>query len=587
MGALQQCCFEDRIRKKGIIRLINNNNIIDNTTNLLRNYQKNKKKPKNKQKEETKNNNSYTPPKGENPEVGIILNNETSIKIPENQNINENDDIHSSYTYNKIIRKRKNKSCSMDCSKSTVRSNTFNFKKKNGKTDDNEKIYHKKDFMKGNFMGQGRYGKIYSGLNELTGELVIIKVYHNITESQKNKIINNIDNLYKLNHKNIIKAIPLQDKYICSENEEFSIIYESVNSKNVKELIKNVGSLDEKIIQAYIKQLLEGLKYLHANKVYHKNLKPNNILVDIDGTIKISDCLVDNLILGEDLDIYNNLLSSDKIEFYIPPFFIQSINQYKEQKYSNNEYENKDKNNFNDWQSYDLWFLGCLMIEVSSRKKPWSHYKFKNNSEFIEFLGSINLVPTIPQKLSCQCQELIKILFNYSMTKQEDIYDIIFNLDFFKMDPNDFTYNILNNNINDLRSSLNDTLCNICQSEDSNVNLSHIALNESENGSQFGQVLENHKVVNILNNNNNASFSVSCTVEENSLSFSQSFLNNKLSQTINNKLNQSIISKGKSINNININKFKNAMPEVEEAQIEQSPDPIKNDEEKNFNFTKQ
>jgi hypothetical protein len=71
------------------------------------------------------------------------------------------------------------------------------------------------------------------------------------------------------------------------------------------------------------------------------------------------------------------------------------------------------------------------------------------------------------------------------------------------------------------------------------------------------------------------------------LSQSQTIINNKLRESLNNKLNQSGISRGKNLNNININTPKNMMPKVEEAQIEQSPDPVKDDDRKNFNFSKQ
>ena len=161
-----------------------------------------------------------------------------------------------------------------------------------------------------------------------------------------------------------------------------------------------------------------------------------------------------------------------------------------------------------------------------------------------------------------------------------NIYDIIFNLDFFKLDINDFSYNNnLTNKINDLKSSKNDIQTNSIQNDDSS----------NESGLQLGKILANNKVVNLLNNNNDASFSVSCTVEDNNLSLSQSqsMMNNRLKESINNKLNQSGLSKNKNLNNININNIKNIMPKVEEAQVEQSPDPVKEDEGKNFNFSKQ
>jgi serine/threonine protein kinase len=88
-----------------------------------------------------------------------------------------------------------------------------------------------------------------------------MKIYNNLSNMKKQLIIKNLDNLYKLNHKNIIKSIPLSDIDINEENEDFILIYEYFNSKNIEDMINNFGSLDEKIIQIYIKQLLEGLKY--------------------------------------------------------------------------------------------------------------------------------------------------------------------------------------------------------------------------------------------------------------------------------------------------------------------------------------
>ena len=604
MGGIQQCCFEEKKynRKYGLRRLTNSK-VIDNTSLVLKNYQKNKKKSPRKK---INKNNSDIQLTELMTESNIISNKETQNNNHKNKK-EYLDGIQNTYTFNKFKKKNKNKSSSVDISNPIIRKKTYDINDESSHFSKNSSEYRKKKFLKGELVGEGRYGKVYGGLNISNGEIITIKTYNKISDAQKNKIIKNLQKLYNLSHKNIIKAISVSDEDIYDENGQLSIIYESINSKNVEELIKKFGSLDEKIIQKYIKQLLEGLKYLHDNKIYHKNLKPSNILVDNDGTIKLSDCLVDNLILGNAKEIYNNLIKSDKIDYYIPPFFIQSIYEYKNQNnksiMSNDNIsetsDNKNKVIFNDWQSYDLWHLGCIIIEVASQKKPWSHYKISDNKEFLTFLGTTHLTPTIPQKLSIQCQELIKILLNYSMTKEPDIYNTIFNLNFFKMNPINFTYNnnINNNGINEIKSSLSESQVHFMQNEDSNTSISNNF--NSESGTQLGLYLAKNKVVNILNNQNNASFSVSYTVDDNNMSFNQSFMNNKINQSFNkinqsfNKINQSInklnqtinLPKGKTINNININKLNNPMPEVEEAQIEQSPDPVKDDKENNFKFS--
>lgn len=568
MGGFQYCCFEQKkFRDKNNIIRLTNNKIVGNTPLNLKNHQKLKRGSS--EKYDNSKNNSDIELNKVTTENNFFTNKENKKKKFKNlKNIKNNED-----SFNKFKKKKKNKSTSVDCPNS--RKNALVETRENTKYND---ALGNNYFRKGTLIGEGRFGKVYSGLSN-SGNIITIKTYNKISDFKKKEIIKNLSNLYKLNHNNIIKALPLSDKNIYDEHGDLCIAYESINSKNVDEIIQNFGNLDEKIIQIYIKQLLEGLKYLHENKVYHKNLKPSNIFADSDGTIKISDCLVDSLILGSGIDIYNSLLESDKIEYYIPPFFIQAIYKYNEQNNETNEeinnMNNSSENIFDDWKSYDLWFLGCLIIEVSSRKNPWYHYNFKNNSAFFDFLANTNLSPILPKKLSSQCKELIKILLNYSLTKREDIYDIIFDLDFFKMDSNNFTYN--NTNIVDPKASLNDSQKIFFQNDGSNFSVTDNL--RSESASQLGQILANNKVVNILNSNNNASFSVSCTVDDSSISLTQSLLNNKL--------NQSQISKNKNLNNININRIQNIMPKVEEAQIEQSPDPVKNEEENNFRFPKQ
>ena len=569
---MQPCCFEDKRnnRKYGLMRLINNNK--------LKKIPKGRTKSSNKQNNKNNNNSNIQLTETKN-EYNIITNKETSKKKIPNKNRNKYDEKKDIYTVDKIKKSRKGEIPISN----HIRNNTCDSKKIK-----NNKNVEKKYFMKGELIGEGRFGKIYSGLL-YNGEIISIKIFKNLSDLQKKRIINNLETVYKLNHKNIIKAIQIDNENIINENGDLSIVYESIKLNNVQEIIEKYGSLDEKIIQQYIKQLLEGLKYLHEQKIFHKNLKPSNIIVDIDGTIKISDCLIDNLILGDEENIYNTLIKSDKIEYYIPPFFIKEINNYIAKDSVNNcsteINQNKVKNSFDDWQSYDLWHLGCLIIEVFSKKKPWSHYNFNNNSDFFEFLRTTKLIPDIPKKLSLQCNELIKLLFNYSLTKNPNIYDIILNLDFFQMNANDFTYNY-NNKISDLRFSLNDSQGIASRYDESNSIMSNNNV-LTESGKQLGKFLEQNKVVNIFNSNNNASFSVSYTVDDNNLSLSQSNTCNILNQSINNKLNQSTVSKGKNINNINIKKIKIIMPEVEEAQIEQSPDIVKNEYEKNFNFSKQ
>ena len=409
-------------------------------------------------------------------------------------------------------------------------------------------------YLKGDLIGEGRFGKVYPGLCTINAEIVTLKVYDKIPKEKKKLILENRQQIYKLEHPNIVKTILLYE-----EKEQLNGVFDCSNLNSVQELLNEYGTFDENVIQKYSMQLLQGLKYLHEQNIYHKNFTPNNILVDAEGTIKISDCFIDSIILGSAKEIYDNLLSgsNDNINYYIPPFFIQNIFYFGESMTFKIGENNDNIKIFEEWQAFDLWYMGCFLIEISSGKKPWNHYNFKDNSDFFEFLKGTHLFPTIPKKMSLEFQELVQILLNPTLTNKKNIYDIIFNLNFFTKKVTEF--NFQKNNKSMLQSSFRQSRIEK-KFEDS----SYFA----DSNVQLGQMLQNNKVKNILNNNNNASFSVS-SMEDISFSNSNISNNNNFFGSINYSKNEfKSFIEGK-INKIkSIKTIKSDMTEVKELQIE-------------------
>ena len=472
MGTTNPICYEDkkkRIKNDEKIRLLNedNNNIIKKSkTNSINISIKKSLYKKNNNK--TFNHN-------------YILETQITDENKEDSIINDN----SGKNYKILKKKKRNNSTDLD---------ELNVYNENGLS----QIKYKKGELK----GKGRFSEIYTGLCSFNLEIITIKTYNNLSIEKKQLIIKNQDTLFKLNHPNIIKTISIYNE----DNGDLNIVNDCSILKNVEQIINDFGILDEKLIQIYCKQLLEALQYLHKKKIYHKNLKLSKILVDIDGAIKISDCLINSLILGDEKEIYNTLLLSNKVEYYIPPFFIKYIiNKYYNNEDNNNE-ENKinNLNEFEYWQAYDLWHLGCIIIEVSSKRKPWSERNFKNNLELFAFLKDSNSIPIIPKSLSIECKELIEILLNPSLTNKNNIYETLFNLNFFKMNSNNFNYKKTIENITVSRIT-NNSQRQFILNEDSNFFINN---KTNDSGSKLGKVLEKNNVINILNSQNNPSFTV-------------------------------------------------------------------------------
>ena len=82
-----------------------------------------------------------------------------------------------------------------------------------------------------------------------------------------------IEILSKLNHKNIVKFYGIQNL-----NEvEISIILEYCSGGSLSKLLSTYKKLSEKIVKKYIKQILEGLEYLHAFNIIHRGILLFNI----------------------------------------------------------------------------------------------------------------------------------------------------------------------------------------------------------------------------------------------------------------------------------------------------------------------
>ena len=146
------------------------------------------------------------------------------------------------------------------------------------------------DFYKyGRLIGQGAFGKVNLGLNVLTGRVVAIKSFNKKSLDSPNnenmkKIIYETNLMRKLNHPNITKILEMfeDEKYIL-------IIMEYINGGNLFSFVKKRRKLSEKISKFLFKQIILGINHIHSQNIVHRDIKLENILIDINNNIKICD----------------------------------------------------------------------------------------------------------------------------------------------------------------------------------------------------------------------------------------------------------------------------------------------------------
>src|SRR3569833_621391 len=150
-------------------------------------------------------------------------------------------------------------------------------------------------WMKGALIGQGSFGCVYLALHAVTGELLAVKQVetpspgaNSQNDARKMSMIEalkrEISLLRDLRHPNIVQYLG------CGSSPEYlNIFLEYVPGGSVQTMLNSYGALPEPLVRSVVRQILNGLSYLHNRDIIHRDIKGANILVDNKGTIKISD----------------------------------------------------------------------------------------------------------------------------------------------------------------------------------------------------------------------------------------------------------------------------------------------------------
>ncbi len=211
-------------------------------------------------------------------------------------------------------------------------------------------------WFKGQLIGKGTYGRVYLGMNATTGEFLAVKeveVNPRAAQGDKNRmrelvaaLDQEIDTMQHLDHVNIVQ-------YLGCERKEtsISIFLEYISGGSIGSCLRKHGKFEESVVSSLTRQTLSGLAYLHREGILHRDLKADNILLDLDGTCKISDFGISKKT--------DNIYGNDKTNsmqgsvFWMAPEVIRSQGEGYSAK-------------------VDIWSLGCVVLEMFVGRRPWS-----------------------------------------------------------------------------------------------------------------------------------------------------------------------------------------------------------------------
>lgn len=246
-------------------------------------------------------------------------------------------------------------------------------------------------WIKGALIGAGSFGKVYLGMDASNGLLMAVKqvelpVGSGPNQERKKSMLSaletEIELLKNLQHENIVRYL-----YSSLDEEFLNIFLEYVPGGSVATLLSNYGAFEEPLVRNFVRQILQGLNYLHERDIIHRDIKGANILVDNKGGVKISD-------FGISKKVDDNLLGGNRLHrpslqgsvFWMAPEVVKQTGHTKKA---------------------DIWSVGCLVVEMLTGEHPWAQL---TQMQAIFKIGS-SAKPTIPSDISAEAQDFLQRTF--------------------------------------------------------------------------------------------------------------------------------------------------------------------------------
>eukprot|EP01006_Ploeotia_vitrea_P053468 TRINITY_DN67792_c1_g14_i1.p1 TRINITY_DN67792_c1_g14~~TRINITY_DN67792_c1_g14_i1.p1 ORF type:complete len:402 (-),score=51.17 TRINITY_DN67792_c1_g14_i1:202-1407(-) len=221
------------------------------------------------------------------------------------------------------------------------------------------------DYKVENQLGYGAFGVVCSGTHTPTNTRVAMKqVTLNATTISAIRLLREIKLLRFFDHENIVKLHDI----LQLPGRDFSKYYFTLDlmDTDLDNILRSSQPVELEHVRHFMYYILRGLKCIHSAGVVHRDLKPKNILLTKDCTVKICDFGL----AREMTDQYFSLYVETR--WYRAPEIIMDWLHYD--------------------QKVDMWSVGCILAELLLRKPLWPGSNSKDQMDrILQTLGTPNM----------------------------------------------------------------------------------------------------------------------------------------------------------------------------------------------------
>lgn len=222
-------------------------------------------------------------------------------------------------------------------------------------------------YLKGKFLGKGGFARVHE-LTDLTTNKVfagkIIAKSHITQPHHKEKIAREVELQNTLKHRHVV-----QFRHHFEDDLNVYIVLENCSRKSLVHVMKHRASLTEPEVRYYMKQLVDGVQYIHNQNVIHRDLKLGNMFLTEDMQLKIGD-------FGLATRLDNND-SKKKATICGTPNYIAP------------EVLNKEGHGF----PADIWAMGCILYAMLVGQPPFEMATLKET--YIRIMTNNYVIPPL------------------------------------------------------------------------------------------------------------------------------------------------------------------------------------------------
>ena len=241
-------------------------------------------------------------------------------------------------------------------------------------------------------LGRGGMGRVYRAFDKKIGEEIALKVLRPeiaLDEKAVDRFRNEIKLARKITHRHVCRMHDLHE-----QGKTLFITMEYVAGRNLKSLIQETGALAVGTAVSIAKQVAEGLAEAHDLGVIHRDLKPQNIMVDDDGQAKVMDFGIARSLWAAGTTVEGMVIGTPE---YMAP----------------EQVEGKETD-----QRTDIYALGAILFEMVTGRLP-----FEGDSPLSVAYKHKNEAPQPPRKINPRVSEpLNKLILRCLEKKGEHRY---------------------------------------------------------------------------------------------------------------------------------------------------------------------